>query len=93
MYRFYYDVLKPIYGERIKLAYTDTDSFVIQIETEDLYKDLQQINNHMDFSDYPKNHCNDDYTNKKVLGKLNDEMNRNVITEFIAQNLKCMPSK
>ena len=24
MYRFYYDVSKPIYGERIQLAYTDT---------------------------------------------------------------------
>jgi hypothetical protein len=48
MYRFYYDVLKPIYGERIKLAYTDTDSFVIHIETEDLYKDLQQISSYMD---------------------------------------------
>ena len=33
----YYDVLRPIYGERIKLAYTDTDSFVIHIETEDHY--------------------------------------------------------
>ena len=46
MYRFYYDVSKPIYGERIKLAYTDTDSFVIHVETEDLYKDLQQINSY-----------------------------------------------
>ena len=54
MYKFYYDVLKPIYGERIKLAYTDTDSFVIHIETEDLYKDLQHISSYMDFSDYPQ---------------------------------------
>ena len=38
----------------------------------------------MDFSDYPKSHCNYDYTNKKVLGKFKDEMNGNVITEFIA---------
>ena len=84
MYKFYYDVLKPIYGERIKLAYTDTDSFVIHIETEDLYKDLQQINSYMDFSDYPQNHCDYDNTNKKVLGKFKDEMNGNIITEFIA---------
>ena len=84
MYKFYYDVLKPIYGGRIKLAYTDTDSFVIHIETEDLYKDLQHINSYMDFSDYPKHHCNYDNTNKKVLGKFKDEMNGNIITEFIA---------
>ena len=41
MYKFYYDVLKTKYNEKIKLAYTDTDSFVIHVETEDLYKDLK----------------------------------------------------
>ena len=84
MYKFYYDVLQPIHGERIKLAHADTDNFVIHLEKEDLYKDLQQINSYMDFSDYPKNHCNYDNTNKKVLGKFKDEMNGNSITEFIA---------
>ena len=84
MYRFYYDVLKPMYGERIKLVYTDTDSFVIHIETDDLYEDLKQISDYMDFSDYPKDHPNYDTTNRKVLGKFKDEMNGNIITEFIA---------
>ena len=83
MYTFYYAVLEPTYGERIKLAHTDTDNFVIHIETEDLYKDLQRINSYMDFSDYPKTHCNYDHTNKKVLGKFKDEVNGNIITEFI----------
>ena len=40
MYRLNHDVFKPNNGERMKLAYADTDSFVIHIETEDLYKDL-----------------------------------------------------
>ena len=84
MYRFYYDVLKPMYGERIKLVYTDTDSFVIHIETDDLYEDLKQISDYMDFSDYPKDHPNYDTTNKKVLGKFKDEMHGNIIAEFIA---------
>ena len=83
MYRFYYDVLKPIYGERIKLAYTDTDSFVIHFETEDLYKDFQHMNSHMDFLTI-QNIIATTITNEKFLQKIKDEMNGNIITEFIA---------
>ena len=39
MYSFYYDVLKPKYNDKIKLAYTDTDSFIIHVETDDIYTD------------------------------------------------------
>ena len=39
MYKFYYDTLKPFYNDRVKLCYTDTDSFVLHIETEDVYDD------------------------------------------------------
>ena len=37
MYKFWYDYLKPKYGEKIKLCYTDTDSFIIHVKTEDLF--------------------------------------------------------
>ena len=75
MYSFYYDVLKPTYDDKIKLVYTDTDSYVIKVETDDLYEDFKEINEYMDFSDYPAEHPNYDKTNKKVLGKFKDEMN------------------
>ena len=39
MYSFYYDVLKEKYKENIRLIYTDTDSYVIQTFTEDIYND------------------------------------------------------
>ena len=39
MYEFWYDYIKPKYGDRAKLCYMDTDSFVIYI-TEDVYKDI-----------------------------------------------------
>ena len=70
MYSFYYDVLKPKYQENIKLVYTDTDSYVIKVETDDLYEDFKEINDYMDFSDYPPEHPNYDKTNKKVLRKI-----------------------
>ena len=40
MYQFWYDYIKLKYGDREKLCYTDTDSFIICIETEDFYKDI-----------------------------------------------------
>ena len=49
MYHFYYDVLKPKYGDNVELGYTDTDSFVIYVKTDDIYEDLKQLNEYMDF--------------------------------------------
>ena len=83
MYSFYYDVLKPKYNNDIKLVYTDTDSYVIKVDTDDLYKDFKEINEHMDFSDYNVEHPNYDKSNKKVLGKFKDELNGKIITHFI----------
>ena len=40
MYEFWYDYLKPKYGDNVRLCYTDTDSFVIHVKTEDFYKDI-----------------------------------------------------
>ena len=60
-------------NEHIKLVYTDTDSYVIQTMTDDVYKDFSEIKQHMDFSDYPPEHPCFDKTNKKVLGMFKDE--------------------
>ena len=37
MYEFWYDYLKPKYGDKSKLCYTDTDSLIIHIITEDFF--------------------------------------------------------
>ena len=39
MYEFWYDFMKPKYGDNVKLCYMDTDSFIMNIKTEDFYKD------------------------------------------------------
>ena len=83
MYSFYYDVLKPKYQDDIKLVYTDTDSFVIQVMTDDLFQDFKDLSDYMDFSDYPKSHPNYDASNKKVLGKFKDELSSKIMTHFI----------
>ena len=83
MYQFWYDHLKNKYNNNVELIYTDTDSFIIQVETDNIYKDMLENKNLYDFSDYPINHLNYDITNKKVLGKFKDELNSQIITEFI----------
>ena len=40
MFEFWYDYLKPMYGDKIRLCYTDTDSFIMHIKTDDFYKDI-----------------------------------------------------
>ena len=34
MYEFWYDYMKPKYGDNVKLCYMDTDSFIMNIKTE-----------------------------------------------------------
>ena len=38
MYEFWYDYVKEKYGENVKLYYVDTDSFIVHVETVDIYK-------------------------------------------------------
>ena len=40
MYEFWYGYIKPQYGDKAKLCYTDTNSFVIHIITEDFSEDI-----------------------------------------------------
>ena len=40
MYELWYDYLKPKYGENVKLFYMDTDSFIVHVKTDDIYKDI-----------------------------------------------------
>ena len=98
MYQFYYDILKEKYGENVELAYTDTDSLLVKITTENIYKDMVKMADHFDFSDYPKDHevikslPEDQWIttngkrvlkNKKVPGLFKDELNGKVISWFI----------
>eukprot|EP00438_Fugacium_kawagutii_P002275 Skav227368 [mRNA] locus=scaffold2373:95507:96952:+ [translate_table: standard] len=84
MYSFFYDVLKVKYGKNIKLIYTDTDSYVLQTYTDDIFEDFKELREHMDFSSYDKNHPNYDPCNKKVIGKFKDECDGKIIVDFLA---------
>ena len=40
MYEFHYDYIKNKYGNNSKLLFTDTDSLMYEIKTEDVYEDF-----------------------------------------------------
>ena len=91
MYDFHYNYIKPMYGDKAKLLFTDTDSLMYEIETEDFYKDISgDVKNRFDTSDYPNNHPSGIPTgcNKKVLGMFKDEAMGKSIKEFVGLRAK-----
>ena len=83
MYDFFYGHLKASYGEDVRLLYTDTDSVVVHVTTEDVYTDMLLDADLYDTSNYPTDHPLHSTVDKKVIGKFKDELGGKVMTEFI----------
>ena len=90
MYEFWYDYMKPKYNDNVKLYYMDMDSFIMNIKTNDFYKDISNdVENGFDTSNYEVNTsetsalaCRPLPTgkNKKIIGLMK---NGKIITEFV----------
>ena len=87
MFNFHYNYIQRKYSyKRAKLLFTDTDSFIYEIETDDFYDDIRDdIRDKFDTSDYPPNHESGILTgvNKKVIGMFKDEVAGKQITNFV----------
>jgi hypothetical protein len=88
MYGFHYDVVKPMYGSRAKLLFTDTDSLCYELQTEDVFEDMARLRDHLDTSDYPQDHPLFSLKNSKVLGKFKDECNGISPRQFVGLRSK-----
>ena len=87
MYEFWYDYIKPKYGDRAKLCYMDTVSFIIYVRTEDFYEDIaNDVERQFDTSNYDKNDKRPLQIgkNKKVFGFFKDELGGKIMKEFCA---------
>jgi hypothetical protein len=89
MYNFYYNVMKERYGDNVELVYTDTDSLILLIRTENVYNDMVEMYEHFDFSDYKPDHPiyqalgkEKIELNKKVPGKYKDESSGTAMWKF-----------
>ena len=57
MYDFHYGYIKPKYGDKAMLLFTDTDSLAYEIQTKDFYRDItQNVKKLFDISNYPADH-------------------------------------
>ena len=84
MYKFWYDYMKPKYGNDVKLCYMDTDSFIMNIKTNDFYEDIaNDVENRFDTSNYEVNRPLPMGKNKKVIRLMKDELGGKLITEFV----------
>ena len=89
MYEFCYDYVKPKYGGKAKLLYIDTDSFIVYIETDDIYKDVaDDIETRSDTSDYELDRLLSKGKNKKVIGLIKDELGGKIMKKFIGLKAK-----
>ena len=96
MYNFHYSYIKPKFGGRSQLLFTDTDSLCYEIETEDVYEDISSdVSKWFDTSNYPKNHVDRDGNksaipvgvNKKIPGLFKDECGGKQMTEAVLLRL------
>ncbi|CAH3196715.1 unnamed protein product, partial [Porites evermanni] len=86
MFDFHYNYIKDKYKDKAELLFTDTDSLMYQIYTDDFYKDISDdILTKFDTSDYPPNHPSGILTgvNKKVIGMFKDEVAGKQIICFV----------
>ena len=85
MYDTYYDKLQPFFGqENIQLHYTDTDPFVLSLNTKNIIEDLKNLEDIFDFSKIDEKHELFSNKNRKVIGKFKTETTKNIwIDEFI----------
>ena len=84
MYQFHYEVIRANFSAR--LLYSDTDSLLYSIETEDLYTDLKLKTNvatAFDFSNYPTDHELHNSNHKKEILKFKDEFGGDIMKSFI----------
>ena len=91
MYKSYYDVFMSHFGPKnMSLCFSDTDSFLFQVKTNNLLKDIQKLGYLFDFSKYPKNHKLYDRSKANHLFYFKDELcGKAAITHFIGLRPKC----
>ena len=73
MYQFHYDYVLKIF-DNVKLLFTNTDSLVYEIKDGNVYDQCYKDKHLFHFSEYPKDSVYYDDFNKKVLGKMKDEL-------------------
>ena len=79
----------PLFRDKCKIMYTDTDSLVYNVECENVYETMKRDIARFDTSDYPMDNAYGmPLANKKVPGLMKDENNGVIMTEFVGLRAK-----
>ena len=89
LYEFHHEYMSPLYRDKCRVMYTDTDSLIYNIECENIYENLKRDIARFDTSDYAANNAYGiPLANKKVPGLMKDENNGAIMTEFVGLRAK-----
>ena len=86
MARFHYEYILPKYGDKASLLFTDTDSLMYHIETENIYEDFWADRDRFDFAGYPRVDVtkSDQHPMSKYYDPTNNKVRIiNIFTNFI----------
>ena len=76
--------VKLKYGEKTKLCYMDTDSFIVYRKTDDIYKDIaRDVETRFNTSNYKLDRPLSKGENKKGIGLMKDELGGKIMTKFV----------
>ena len=85
MYDYKYNLFQKYYGDKIQLCYTDTDSFIFEIQSNTFIEELKNVFGEiMDFSNFKTDHPYFDNKNMKKIGLLKSETGEKTIHELVA---------
>ena len=89
MYEFWYFYVKTNYGEKVKLCDMDTDSCIVCIKTDDIYKDTaEDIGAIFDTSNYELDKQLIKGKNKNIIKLVKDELGKKIMIQFLRLRVK-----
>ena len=89
MYQCFYDYVKPNYGENAKLCYVDTDSLIVEVKTDDIFKDIaQDVETRLDLSKYEIDRPLPRGKNEKIISLVKEKLGGQIMKEFVGLRAK-----
>lgn len=88
LYDFFYGVIKTEFGQNASLLYTDTDSLIIKVFTDNFYKFMRKNLNHFDTSNYKLGNKFNIPKGPSILGRMKDEFPADPIIGFFGTGAK-----
>ena len=82
---FWYDYVKPEYGEKAKLCYMNTDTFIVLEKTNDIAKDGEK---RFDTSNFEIDRPLPKETNNKLIGLMRGKLGGQIMKEFVGLRAK-----